>query len=130
MYTCRYLAWRSALLGDDEEQRNEEDRLFAIEIPPPPCLINLHTNNQSHAIGRIHCARHCFCQEVFGDKFDVVNDLNERFNIHTVVLLIQDEPWIRISGSAHNSLPEYEKLGDAMLQLVSEKPFSNIMNRG
>ena len=32
MYTCRYLAWRSALVGLGQEQWNEEDQLFAIEI--------------------------------------------------------------------------------------------------
>ena len=32
IYTCRYLAWRSALLRYGKEQWNDEDLSFAIEI--------------------------------------------------------------------------------------------------
>ena len=34
IYTCRYLAWCSALLGLGKEQQNEEDQFSTIEIFP------------------------------------------------------------------------------------------------
>ena len=34
LYTCPYLAWRSALLGSGTKQWNEEDQSSVIEISP------------------------------------------------------------------------------------------------
>ena len=50
-------------------------------------------------------------------------DLYDRFNIHAFVFTVQDEPWIRISGTVYNYIEEYQKLAEAVLTLMSEQPF-------
>ena len=51
---------------------------------------------------------------------NILVTLRKRFKIAIAALVINNEPWVRISANIYNSIEDYHKLGDAVCQLMKE----------
>jgi selenocysteine lyase/cysteine desulfurase len=55
------------------------------------------------------------------DIVDLMMVLWDRFGIQTVCVVIENEPWVRISSTVYNAIEDYERLADAILILKAEE---------
>lgn len=57
---------------------------------------------------------------LFTDYPEILFELNEKFAINTSAFYLNGEPWVRISCQIFNTISDYEKLRDAVLNLMKE----------
>lgn len=62
------------------------------------------------------CVQDAFCD--LGSLNSVLR--GSRFNLATVVLVINKEPWVRLSANIYNVIEDYHKLGNAICDLLKE----------
>lgn len=55
------------------------------------------------------------------DIEELTKDVWDRFQIQSVFVSVNDQPWCRISASVYNVIEDYEKLADAILTLLAEE---------
>ena len=62
-----------------------------------------------------------YLQNLFGDMSSLMRRLMVDYEITTVCLGIQGKCWVRLSANVYNSLHDYERLRDAILDIVSQE---------
>lgn len=63
---------------------------------------------------------HLIIQMPFGDMVNLQTELSKRFKLAAFAAVICGEPYVRLSANVYNTIEDYHKLGQAILQLVAE----------
>lgn len=63
---------------------------------------------------------HSIIQMPFGNMVHLQSELSKSLKLATFATVICGEPYARLSANIYNTIEDYNKLGQAILQLVAE----------